>query len=51
MTEGQAKQILESVSGEEKEVQKRHAKAQAKERAAKNREGRIDNGNSGAKPW
>lgn len=51
VTEDQARQILESVSGEEKEVQRRHARAQAKERAAKNRGERESEGATYPKPW
>ena len=50
--EGQAKQILESVSGEEQEVQRRKATLEAKERRGKGRmgQGKVNSGQSD-KPW
>jgi Ca-activated chloride channel family protein len=47
----QAKQILQSVSTEEKEIQKRKARQEAKERAAERRKDGAEAEGSHSKPW
>jgi hypothetical protein len=50
LNEAQARQILESVRGEERDVQAKKSQAQARERQGKSSEtGRSDT--SGSKPW
>lgn len=51
ITEQEARQILESVSNEEKDVQKRKAQGAAREKASKDAKEKGTAGGDGSKPW